>query len=180
MSAMSSRPVEVGVVLQGGGALGAYECGALIALLELMDDFAAQDHEIFHEWREPLLKIIEVVFPLRKNDGRTLGLKRFQHVIEIGHICGDQLVAGPLGRRPVRLLCGEHHGHQRRVLARPEIADRFRLVRSTLRAEQRGHHTTDDPLGDQLRISHASVVAGTVSSKVLRARGQSSAVTGRL
>ena len=37
MSAMSSRPVEVGVVLQGGGALGAYECGALIALLELMD-----------------------------------------------------------------------------------------------------------------------------------------------
>jgi NTE family protein len=46
MSAMSSRPVEVGVVLQGGGALGAYECGALIALLELMDDFAAQGHEI--------------------------------------------------------------------------------------------------------------------------------------
>jgi NTE family protein len=46
MSATSSRPVEVGVVLQGGGALGAYECGALIALLELMDDFAAQGHEI--------------------------------------------------------------------------------------------------------------------------------------
>ena len=46
MSAMSSRPVEVGVVLQGGGALGAYECGALIALLELMDDFAAQGREI--------------------------------------------------------------------------------------------------------------------------------------
>ena len=34
MSATSSKAVEVGVVLQGGGALGAYECGALIALLE--------------------------------------------------------------------------------------------------------------------------------------------------
>jgi NTE family protein len=46
MSEISRRPVEVGVVLQGGGALGAYECGALIALLELMDDFAGQGHEI--------------------------------------------------------------------------------------------------------------------------------------
>jgi NTE family protein len=42
----TSKPVEVGVVLQGGGALGAYECGALIALLELMDDFTAQGHPI--------------------------------------------------------------------------------------------------------------------------------------
>ena len=42
----SSRLVEVGVVLQGGGALGAYECGALNALLELMDEFTAQGHEI--------------------------------------------------------------------------------------------------------------------------------------
>jgi predicted acylesterase/phospholipase RssA len=41
-----SRPVEVGVVLQGGGALGAYECGALDALLELMDEFTAQGCEI--------------------------------------------------------------------------------------------------------------------------------------
>ena len=41
-----SRPVEVGVVLQGGGALGAYECGALDALLELMDEFTAQAREI--------------------------------------------------------------------------------------------------------------------------------------
>ena len=40
------RPVEVGVVLQGGGALGAYECGALDALLELMDEFTAQGREI--------------------------------------------------------------------------------------------------------------------------------------
>src|SRR5712691_319367 len=42
MSASSNRPVEVGVVLQGGGALGAYECGALNALLELMEEFTAQ------------------------------------------------------------------------------------------------------------------------------------------
>jgi NTE family protein len=46
MSATSSKPVEVGVVLQGGGALGAYECGALIALLELMDDLIAAGHPI--------------------------------------------------------------------------------------------------------------------------------------
>jgi predicted acylesterase/phospholipase RssA len=32
------KPVEVGLVLQGGGALGAYEFGAVIALLELMDE----------------------------------------------------------------------------------------------------------------------------------------------
>ena len=30
--------IEIGVVLQGGGALGAYEYGAVIALLELMDE----------------------------------------------------------------------------------------------------------------------------------------------
>jgi predicted acylesterase/phospholipase RssA len=42
---MSSKNLEIGVVLQGGGALGAYECGALNALLELMDEFAAQGHE---------------------------------------------------------------------------------------------------------------------------------------
>jgi predicted acylesterase/phospholipase RssA len=46
MAGMSSRPVEVGVVLQGGGALGAYECGALNALLELMDEFTAQGRDI--------------------------------------------------------------------------------------------------------------------------------------
>jgi predicted acylesterase/phospholipase RssA len=38
--------VEVGVVLQGGGALGAYECGALNALLELMEEYSAQGHRI--------------------------------------------------------------------------------------------------------------------------------------
>jgi len=46
MSATSSKPVEVGVVLQGGGALGAYECGALVALLELMDEFAREGRAI--------------------------------------------------------------------------------------------------------------------------------------
>src|SRR6266851_5249879 len=46
MSASSNRLVEVGVVLQGGGALGAYECGALNALLELMDEFAEQGRRI--------------------------------------------------------------------------------------------------------------------------------------
>jgi NTE family protein len=46
MSATSSKPVEVGVVLQGGGALGAYECGALVALLELMDEFARDGRTI--------------------------------------------------------------------------------------------------------------------------------------
>lgn len=37
MADRPSRRLEVGLVLQGGGALGAYEWGALTALLELMD-----------------------------------------------------------------------------------------------------------------------------------------------
>ena len=32
------RSVEIGLVLQGGGALGAYECGAIGALFELIDE----------------------------------------------------------------------------------------------------------------------------------------------
>ena len=43
---MTNRNVQTAIVLQGGGALGAYECGALNALLELMDEFVAQGHEI--------------------------------------------------------------------------------------------------------------------------------------
>src|SRR6185295_20182158 len=43
---------------------------------------AAKDDKISHEWREPLLKVIEMVLSLRQNNGRTLCLKRFQHVIE--------------------------------------------------------------------------------------------------
>jgi NTE family protein len=46
MSGTSSKLVEVGVILQGGGALGAYECGALNALLELMDEFTAEGRRI--------------------------------------------------------------------------------------------------------------------------------------
>jgi predicted acylesterase/phospholipase RssA len=34
---MPEKSIEIGLVLQGGGALGAYEFGAVIALLELMD-----------------------------------------------------------------------------------------------------------------------------------------------
>jgi len=46
MSAPSGKTLEIGVVLQGGGALGAYECGAMIALLELMDEYAEQGHAL--------------------------------------------------------------------------------------------------------------------------------------
>jgi NTE family protein len=54
MSQAANKPVEVGVVLQGGGALGAYECGALNALLELIDEFSAKGHRI-------LLKVVSGV-----------------------------------------------------------------------------------------------------------------------
>jgi NTE family protein len=37
MGQAAKNEIEIGVVLQGGGALGAYEFGAIIALLELMD-----------------------------------------------------------------------------------------------------------------------------------------------
>jgi NTE family protein len=37
MAQVAKDEIEIGVVLQGGGALGAYEFGAIIALLELMD-----------------------------------------------------------------------------------------------------------------------------------------------
>ena len=46
MSDISSKLLEVGVVLQGGGALGAYECGALNALLELIEQFSVQGRRI--------------------------------------------------------------------------------------------------------------------------------------
>ena len=42
MSEVSSKLLEVGVVLQGGGALGAYECDALNALLELRGELATK------------------------------------------------------------------------------------------------------------------------------------------
>ena len=37
MAQVAKDKIEIGVVLQGGGALGAFEYGAMIALLELMD-----------------------------------------------------------------------------------------------------------------------------------------------
>jgi NTE family protein len=46
MSQAANKLVEIGVVLQGGGALGAYECGALNALLELIEEFSAQGRRI--------------------------------------------------------------------------------------------------------------------------------------
>lgn len=41
MHGVPAKRVEIGVVLQGGGALGAYECGGMGALLELMDEAEA-------------------------------------------------------------------------------------------------------------------------------------------
>jgi predicted acylesterase/phospholipase RssA len=43
MSACTKK-VEIGIVLQGGGALGAYECGGISALLELMDEAEASGY----------------------------------------------------------------------------------------------------------------------------------------
>lgn len=42
MADATTKPIEVGLVLQGGGALGAYEFGAITALLELMDAAAGR------------------------------------------------------------------------------------------------------------------------------------------
>jgi predicted acylesterase/phospholipase RssA len=46
MADTSHKLVEVAVVLQGGGALGAYECGGVTALLELMDAAQAQGRPV--------------------------------------------------------------------------------------------------------------------------------------
>src|SRR5262245_26279209 len=46
MAGMTKKKVEIGLALQGGGALGAYECGAVTALLELMDDAEAIGRDI--------------------------------------------------------------------------------------------------------------------------------------
>ena len=37
-----AKATEIGLVLQGGGALGAYEYGAITALLELIDEAAGK------------------------------------------------------------------------------------------------------------------------------------------
>lgn len=46
MSDTTHRPVEISIVLQGGGALGAYECGGVAALLELMDEAEAGGQQV--------------------------------------------------------------------------------------------------------------------------------------
>ena len=46
MTDIAKSKVEIGLALQGGGALGAYECGAVTALLELMEDAAALGRSI--------------------------------------------------------------------------------------------------------------------------------------
>src|SRR5690349_3309959 len=68
MSQTANKPVEVGVVLQGGGALGAYECGALNALLELIDEFSAKGHRI-------LLKVVSGVSIGSSNAACVVGAK---------------------------------------------------------------------------------------------------------
>ena len=42
----AANRLEIGLVLQGGGALGAYEWGAVTALLELMDRAEAEGRDI--------------------------------------------------------------------------------------------------------------------------------------
>jgi NTE family protein len=46
MPRTAKNKIEVGLVLQGGGALGAYECGAIIALLELIDAIAVPGRDV--------------------------------------------------------------------------------------------------------------------------------------
>ena len=46
MGQVAKDSVEIGLVLQGGGALGAYEAGAVTALLELMDQIETSGHTV--------------------------------------------------------------------------------------------------------------------------------------
>src|SRR3954468_10023114 len=46
MAKPGTTRIEVGVVLQGGGALGAYEWGAVTALLELIDESETGGREV--------------------------------------------------------------------------------------------------------------------------------------
>ena len=41
-----TKTTEIGLVLQGGGALGAYEYGAITALLELIDEAAGKGRAV--------------------------------------------------------------------------------------------------------------------------------------
>jgi predicted acylesterase/phospholipase RssA len=46
MKQVPAKATEIGLVLQGGGALGAYEYGAITALLELIDEAAGKGHAV--------------------------------------------------------------------------------------------------------------------------------------
>lgn len=46
MGQAAKDKIEIGIVLQGGGALGAYEFGAIVALLELMDAIEIQGRTV--------------------------------------------------------------------------------------------------------------------------------------
>ena len=66
MGQVAKDTVEIGVVLQGGGALGAYEYGALDALLELMDGIPEMIHDIQVEATFPDgTKLVTVHEPIR-------------------------------------------------------------------------------------------------------------------
>jgi hypothetical protein len=77
-----SKPVEVSVVLQGGGALGAYDCGALLELINYLavkiapDDRSDWLNARFDEAR--LYKIIDAIvnidMPSRSSGPRRIRL----------------------------------------------------------------------------------------------------------
>ena len=46
MKKVPAKATEIGLVLQGGGALGAYEYGAITALLELIDEAVGKGHAV--------------------------------------------------------------------------------------------------------------------------------------
>ena len=46
MATTATDTTEIGLVLQGGGALGAYEYGAITSLLELIDAAVAKGHSV--------------------------------------------------------------------------------------------------------------------------------------
>jgi hypothetical protein len=71
VSEVSSKLLELGVVFQGGGAVDAYECDALNALLELMGELATK---IRSDWLSALLhearhcKIIDAILNIDVQD----------------------------------------------------------------------------------------------------------------
>ena len=75
MSEVSSKLLDVGVVLQGGGALDAYDCDALSTLLELTGELAAKiAPDDRSDWLSALLhearryKIIDAIINIDMQD----------------------------------------------------------------------------------------------------------------